>query len=308
MKLRGIVPPLVTPIGEEGRFDEYAMERLVSNVTSSPVSGLFVLGTTGEGPSLDYKTRRIVVQRALRSKPADVPLLVSITDTSLVEMLVFSNYVAAEGADALVVAPPYYLVPGEPEIFRWLDWLESNLPLPYYVYNMPGMTKVSITPKAVSHLLDFEKCRGFKDSSLDMIYLKKVLSITRKREDFSVFVGPEELLLDALIAGADGGVSGGANLFPGLYVETFEAFEGGDFARARELQGKICEFSTRVYALGGYGPSVVKGIKAGLSLTGITSRALVSPFDGLTAEQTKTVERAIEELDLTAFQAAAFAV
>jgi len=91
-------------------------------------------------------------------------------------------------------------------------------------------------------------------------------------------------------------------------VETFEAYERGDFAAARELQGKICEFSSRVYALGGYGPSVVKGIKAGLSLTGITSRALVSPFDGLTAEQATAVERAIEELGLAEFQATVPAV
>ena len=82
------------------------------------------------------------------------------------------------------------LIPGKPEIFQWLDWLEANLPLPYYVYNMPGLTKVAISPKAVSHLLPFENCRGFKDSSLDLIYLKKVLAITKKREDFSVFVGP----------------------------------------------------------------------------------------------------------------------
>lgn len=301
MKLRGIVPPLVTPIGEKGSFDESAMERLITHVTSAPVSGLFILGTTGEGPSLDYRTRREVVRSSLQAKPIDTPLLVSITDTSLVEMQSFSDYAAAEGADYLVVAPPYYLMPGEPEIFQWLDWLEANLPLPYYVYNMPGMTKVSISPKAVSHFLHFEKCRGFKDSSLDMIYLKKILAITGKREDFSVFVGPEELLLDALVAGADGGVNGGANAFPKLYVQTFEAFERGDYAGARALQAKICELSSRVYALGGYGPAVVKGIKGCLSLHGLTSGALVPPFDALTASQRDVVGSVIEDLGLEEF-------
>lgn len=301
MKLRGIVPPLVTPIGKDGHFDEHAMERLVAHVTSAPVSGLFVLGTTGEGPSLDYKTRRRVVQSTLRAKPANVPLLVSVTDTSLVEMQSFSDCAAAEGADSLVVAPPYYLAPGEPEIFRWLDWLESNLPLPYYVYNMPGMTKVSISPKAVSYLVDFEKCRGFKDSSLDMIYLKKILSITKNREDFSVFVGPEELLLDALIAGADGGVNGGANVYPDLYVRTFEAFEHGDYMQARILQAKICELSNNIYSLGGYGPAVVKGIKACLSFHGVTQETLVPPFDALTEAQRHTVNKVVDDLGLKEF-------
>lgn len=272
------------------------MERLIAHVTSSPVAGLFVLGTTGEGPSLDYRTRRAVVSSALQSKPSQVPLLVSITDTSLVEMQAFSDFAAEEGADYLVAAPPYYLMPGEPEILRWLDWLEENLPLPYYVYNMPGMTKVSLSLQAVEHFLHFEKCRGFKDSSLDMIYLKKVLAITRQREDFSVFVGPEELLLDGLVAGADGGVNGGANAFPALYIETFLAFEQGDYERARTLQARICELSSRVYSLGGYGPSVVKGIKGCLSLRGVTSDALVPPFDSLTDRQRDVVRKIVEEL------------
>ena len=113
MKLRGIVPPLVTPMGENGGFDESGMERLVAHVTSAPVSGLFVLGTTGEGPSLDYQTRKDVIRTTSRLKPVETPLLVSVTDTSLVEMQALSDFAAAEGADYLVVAPPYYLTPGE---------------------------------------------------------------------------------------------------------------------------------------------------------------------------------------------------
>ena len=91
--------------------------------------------------------------------------------------------------------------------------------------------------------------------------------------------------------------------FPELYVKTFEAFERGDYALARELQEKICELSSRIYTLGRYGPAVIKGIKSCLSLHGITSGALVPPFNALTCQQREMVGEAIGELGLDEFWA-----
>ena len=60
MKLEGVIPPLVTPLRDRDTLDAEGLERLIERVTEGGVAGLFILGTTGEGPSLSYKLRRVL--------------------------------------------------------------------------------------------------------------------------------------------------------------------------------------------------------------------------------------------------------
>ena len=64
--LRGIVPPLVTPLLDRDTLDPAGLERVLEHVLAGGVNGVFLLGTTGEGPSLGYKLRGELIQRACR--------------------------------------------------------------------------------------------------------------------------------------------------------------------------------------------------------------------------------------------------
>src|SRR4051812_39671698 len=114
--LTGIIPPLVTPLLDRDTLDVAGLERLIERVLSGGVSGLFLLGTTGEGASLSYRLRRELIERTSRQVKARVPILVNITDTAFVESVSLARHAADQGAHALVVAPPYYLPPGQPEL------------------------------------------------------------------------------------------------------------------------------------------------------------------------------------------------
>src|SRR5262249_31693746 len=157
---------------------------------------------------------------------------------------------ANAGADALVVAPPYYLPEAQPELQEYLEHLVPELPLPLFVYNMPALTKVHIEPDTVRQAMKEQRIVGFKDSSGDLDYFKKVSDIIRQRPDWSLLIGPEEKLFDALQAGGNGGVSGGANLFPKLYVALVEAHKKGDLERAKQLQQQIQRVSDSFYRVG----------------------------------------------------------
>src|SRR5512136_2166219 len=85
LAVRGIIPPLVTPLRERDTLDAAGLERLIEHVLSGGVHGLFILGTTGEGPSLSYRLRREVISRTCRQVANRVPVLVGITDTAFVE-------------------------------------------------------------------------------------------------------------------------------------------------------------------------------------------------------------------------------
>ena len=124
----GIVPPMITPLRDRDALDVPGLERLVEHLLAGGVSGLFVLGTTGEGSSLSYRLRRELVALVCRQVRGRVPVLVGITDTAVVESLNLARFAADAGATAVVAAPPYYLPGGQPELQEYLAHLVPELP------------------------------------------------------------------------------------------------------------------------------------------------------------------------------------
>jgi dihydrodipicolinate synthase/N-acetylneuraminate lyase len=295
-RLTGIVPPMVTPMRGRDDLDVPGLERLVERILGGGVSGLFILGTTGEGPSLGYRLRREVVQRVCGLVRHRVPVLVGITDTAFVESLGLARLAADSGADAVVAAPPYYLPGGQPELREYLDHLVPELPLPLFLYNMPSLTKVSFDLDTVRYAMDQPRIVGLKDSSGDMAYFRGAAELLKHRPEWSLLVGPEERLLEALTAGGHGGVSGGANVFPGLYVGLYRAFAAGHTRRAEELHEQVLRTSGSLYRIGRHPSAVIKGIKCALACLGICDDFMAEPFHRFRATERALVERRLVEL------------
>ena len=276
-KLRGIIPPLVTPLTAAGDLDRPGLTRLISHVLSGHVQALFILGTTGEGPSLSVAQRREVILRVCQDTAGRVPVWVSISDPSLAESVALSRYAADCGAAALVVAPPYYYPPSQSELSDYFTRLSAAIPLPFYLYNLPALTKVSLGEDVVRRSLALPNCHGLKDSSGDLQYFKRMHRLIRASGVHSLYMGPEELLAESLLAGGDGGISGGANVWPSLYTAIFQAAEKQDWSAAQAAQSRVTELSRRIYALAGYGATVTKVLKACLTLRDICGPAMAPP-------------------------------
>jgi 4-hydroxy-tetrahydrodipicolinate synthase len=296
MKLHGIVPPLVTPLRDRDALDVAGLEKLLEHVLSGGVNGLFILGTTGEGPSLSYRLRRELIERVGKQVAHRVPVLVGITDTAFAESVNLARSAAESGADAVVVAPPYYMPEGQPELQEWLDHLVPELPLPLFLYNMPPLTKVPYELETVRHALRHPRIIGLKDSSGDLNYFKSVAALLKERPDWSLLIGPEEKLVDALKMGGHGGVSGGANLFPKIYVSLCRAFEAGDVARAEQLQQTIQFVSRSLYRVGKHPSTIVKGIKCALDCLGICDDFMAEPFHRFRASERSLVQKRLVEV------------
>lgn len=294
--LTGIVPPLVTPLTDRDTLDVAGFEALIERLIVGGVGGLFILGTTGEGPSLSYRLRREVISVACATAKRRVPVLVGITDTAFVESVNLARHSAEAGADALVAAPPYYLPEGQPELVEYTRHLLPELPLPFFIYNMPSLTKVSFEVETVRALMDDPRIHGIKDSSGNMTYFHRLCGLARGRTDWSILMGPEELLLDAVLAGGHGGVNGGANVFPELYVALHRAAATGDLARARALHGMVMEVSTQLYQVGRHSSAIIKGIKCALSIEGVCDDFMAEPFHRFRDQERRRVERVLPGL------------
>jgi 4-hydroxy-tetrahydrodipicolinate synthase len=275
--LAGIVPPLVTPLLGRDSLDVAGFERLIERVLAGGVHGVFVLGTSGEAPSLSQRLRREVVSRACRQVAGRVPVLVGVTDTAFVESVRLSQHAAESGASAVVLAAPYYFPAGQPELGEYLEHLVPELALPVFLYNMPAMTKVIFGEDILRRALQLERVHGLKDSSGDPDYFGRAAALARERPDWSVLVGPEHLLRESMGLGGHGGVNGGANIHPRLFVELYEAIVGGDAIQAARLEERVRQIGA-IYRIGQHSSAVIKGIKCALSVLGVCHDFMAEPF------------------------------
>lgn len=289
---------MVTPLVDNDTLDKPGLERLIEHMICGGVHGLFILGTTGEAPSLSYALRYEVIVETCRIVNNRIPVLVGITDTSMTESLRMAEHAARCGASAVVSAPPYYFAPAQQELIEFYNDLADRLPLPLFLYNMPSHVKVVFEPSTVKELSKHPNIVGLKDSSSNMVYFQSLIHLLKNDPGFSLLVGPEELTAESVMMGADGGVNGGANMFPKLYVDLYEAALELDYERVRALQEQVMEISTTIYKVGKYGSSYLKGVKCVLSLLGICSDYMASPFRQFREEERARVRSVLEAMNI----------
>jgi len=294
--LRGIVPPMITPMASHDALDVAGCERLVEHIVTGGVHGLFILGTTGEGPSLDLQTASQLIELTVKQVNGRVPVLVGITHNCLNNSIQLAQASADAGADAVVASSPHYFQIGQPELLDYLHQLVTEVPLPLVLYNMPGLTNVNFEPDTVKQMLDYDNIIGIKDSSGDIQCAVDYLEIAKQRPDWTVMTGPEEILAQALNLGIMGGVCGGANLFPQLFADLYEAHQTGDTAKVQTCHEDLLQVGKHLYGIGQFGSSYIKGIKTALSCLGICDDQMALPLRGFGDEQRNIIRQRLEQL------------
>jgi 4-hydroxy-tetrahydrodipicolinate synthase len=297
-QLKGIIPPLVTPLAGRDTLDGQGFERLIRRVITGGVHGIFILGTTGEAPSLSYRLRREVIYLACKLVNGRIPVLVGITDTSSVESVNLAEYACKHGADALVLSAPFYFPAGQTELIDYIEDMLPRLQLPLILYNMPSMTKIWFENDSLKRLSQIEGIVGIKDSSGDLGYFKEICKLKKIRPDWSMFIGPEALLTVAIDLGADGGVAGGANVFPRLFVDCYQAKLAGDLQKVAKLNHIIDSFQ-EVYTIGKYASKYIKATKCCLSVLDICDDFMERPFNRFYPQHRAMVEDILNRMNYT---------
>jgi 4-hydroxy-tetrahydrodipicolinate synthase len=289
---------MVTPLEDRDRLDVEGLERLIEHILGGGVHGLFILGTTGEAPSLSHRLRHELIERTCRQVAGRAAVLVGVTDTAFVESVNMARKAADCGAAAVVAAPPFYFPAGQPELVEYLEHLTAALPLPLFLYNMPTHTKLVFEPETLRAAAGMPGIVGLKDSSGDLDYFRKVLEVLNDRPDFTLLIGPEVILVECLRLGAHGGVSGSANLLPKLYVDLYNAAAARDQEAIQPLHERVVFINEKIYRVGRHPSSYLKGLKCALNLTGICSDFMAEPFHRFRGPERETIRRYLEEMGL----------
>ena len=296
-KLSGIIPPMVTPLTSNRALDKDGVAKMVEHLVGGGVDGLFLLGTTGEGPHLPYALRRELVAETCRAVAGRIPVLVGITETDMDDALAFARDCHGFGAAAAVAAPPYYFKLSQGECVAWYTALADRLDMPLVIYNMPSHTDTTLSPATIAQLAAHPNIVALKDSSGSISLFNKVrVAIEPFAGKFAMFMGPDAAVGEAVMMGADGGVCTGANLWPRLFKDLYLAAKAGDTARVRELQRFTTDANKRLYAIGSGHSSIVKGVKAALAEMGLIQNVLATPFTPFSGKELETVREAVRTL------------
>ena len=296
-KLSGIIPPMVTPLDEKRQLDKDGVAKMVKHLVGGGVDGIFLLGTTGEGPHLPYALRRELVAETCRCVADRIPVFVGITETDMDDALAFARDCRGFGASYAVAAPPYYFKLSQGECVVWYTELANRLEMPLVIYNMPSHTDTTLSPATIALLAAHPNIVALKDSSGSISYFNKVrVAIEPFAGKFAMFMGPDAAVGEAVMMGADGGVCTGANLWPHVFKSLYLAAKAGDIKKVRELQRFTTDANMRLYAIGSGHSSIVKGVKAALAEMGLIKNVLATPFTPFAGKELETVRDAVAKL------------
>ena len=297
MKLTGLIPPMVTPLDAKRRLDKKGTQNMVNHLLKGGVDGIFLLGTTGEGPHLSYAVREELVKAVCRLVKGRVPVLVGITETDLDDAVAFATRCKVHGASAVVAAPPYYFKLTQAECVAWFTEMADRLPLTLVIYDMPAHTDTVIEPATIAKLAAHPNIIAMKDSSsIIALFNKFRVALEPYAEKFSLFMGPDEAMGEAVLLGADGGVCTGANLWPAQFKAMYLAAKAGDVEKVRRLQRFTTMSSYLLYGLGQGQIGFLKGVKCALAEMGLVQNVLAAPFTPFVGTERRKVKAALKAL------------
>jgi len=137
---------------------------------------------------------------------------------------------------------------------------------------------------------------GIKDSSGDMLYLYTLIEEFKNSPDFAIITGTEMFLPETIMHGGHGAVAGGANMFPKLFVDLYEASVSNDFETISDLREKVLMLYQTIYQVGSSTSRFVKGTKCVLSAMGICNDYMAPPLQRFSPSKRKKIEEYIEQI------------
>lgn len=242
MNVRGMVPPMVTPVDDNEEIDIKKIRHFTDRLVQGGVHGLFPVGSTGEFPSLTRSQRTAVIETVVE-RADDCPVLAGCGGTSVRNVQQYLADAAAAGADAGIIVTPYYMQTTQEGVCRFYERLADESSLPIYLYNIPQLTGTTLTVDSVERLADHPMIVGIKDSSGDFAYFVELLEVVPG--SFGVLQGLPILGIPSLDHGADGIVGGPANVFPGPFATFYDAYHQGDREQAQQLLQTVIAPITR---------------------------------------------------------------
>ncbi len=296
-RIQGSIPALFTALDEKFAVDRDAMRRTTRRVIDNGCRGVVVVGTSGEFAGIDDDQREIAIRAVVEEVSGRVPVIVGCGQPNVRRTHEQARAAADLGADGLLVNPPFYFPMTQDEVVRFFADLVDISSIPVLLYNIPGLTNVSVEPATIPQLRDVG-VQGTKDSSGIPANTLAYLAALGSDSDFRVVVGGEAFFLHLLDAGVCAITGLMPNIAPQLAVRIHDAWLAGDYQAGFVAQRRANAFAAVFRPLHGFLHATGKAV---LSRLGLMEKWVAPPKTTLTDAEAdhafETVKEFLPELD-----------
>lgn len=277
----GVFAALATPIDSRGRPDEEVFVRAMEFVVERGIDGVVIGGGTAEYPHFTIEERSALISQAVRRMRGERTVIASVGTSSIHSTIRLARCAADSGADVLLIPMPHFFRYEQEDLISFCEAVCGAVSVPCWLYNLPSFTAEVAVETAIRMLHGVPNLVGMKDSSGDRAHLQP-LAQARADGEYTVFVGDDSLLFDALCAGWNGVVSGIACFAPELIRAVYDAHTSGDVERSRRRQNLLDEVIEQIVQL-----PIPWGVRIGLAARGVVNGPMHVPLSPRRAKQTE---------------------
>jgi dihydrodipicolinate synthase/N-acetylneuraminate lyase len=275
-KYSGVVVPMMTPFTAQHTIDADAVHTLVNHLIAGHTQP-FVLGTTGEAPSISFTERKKMVVETVKAVHSRTLVYAGIPGNSLADAIEEGKSYYDLGVDVLVATMPSYYPVAPDQVLRYFETLAAALPGPLVVYNIPSTTHLSIPLNIIDQLSQHPNIVALKDSERGLERMEEAIALWKDRQDFSYLLGWAVMSQQAIAQGADGIVPSSGNIAPAVYRQLYEAAVAGNTTAAVKAQEKGDRISA-MYQKDRLLSQSLAAFKAMLAAYGLCGPAVLPPL------------------------------
>lgn len=223
---RGLWPAMLTPLDSTGQPALAETEKLVELFVQQKLDGLYLLGSTGQGPLLSVPERKAVAECVVKTAAGRIPVMVHVGAVSTDDSVALARHASQIGADAISSVGPIYYRAGADVVFEHYRRIGAAGELPFFVYHLSSVNTLSLGGREyVEWLLGLPNIAGMKFTDRDLYQLGLICANAGER--LHIFSGADELLCQAAMCGAGGAIGTFYNVWGPACRAARQAFVGG---------------------------------------------------------------------------------
>ena len=290
-KLKGVVPPMITPFNAEGALDIDMLEKLV-DFLKPRVDGLYICGSYGSGPMMSIAERKKVAEVCREVAGDSLALVIHAGTTNTRDTIELTLHARDIGCHAGAAVGPYYFHHSQDAVIRFYSEIIAAVgrEFPFYIYHNPKFSGYSIEMDTIKRLRDLG-IHGIKDATFDIL-LHAVYMRELSGDGFDVALGTEAMWLPACTLGCQAYIPGIGNAFPEICRQMWQEGMAGDMEACRKTQFTVNRMREVMYLA----RSTQLAVYAMAEIRGIITASPRSPFVPATAEEKKSIERELRAL------------
>lgn len=220
-------------------------------------NNIMCAGTNGDFSALTFDEKIRLTEEIVSEVSGKSKVIVNAGMPATFETVALAREFEKIGVDGIAVITPFFIDCTQDGLERHFLSVADSVETPIYLYDIPARTQNHIEPSTAKRLADHPNIAGIKDSGGAQETLEEYLQVSREKDSFKVYSGPDHLVYWALENDASGCISGLGNVMPDVLSRIVKKYNEGNFEEAMAAQDIFGSFRKDLYGLG-YPPALVK--------------------------------------------------